>query len=555
MLKELHLKFGPSPDQVPLKLTLEPSVTIFVGPNNSGKSQTLREMYDLLSKGSNYTKTIVEKIILPEMSESEALRYIENHTLTPNSGEAIHDGHVYFESQGNARSLINKSTLLHALTQPSQNSEIYAQYYLNRFVLNISGTGRLNLIDGQQQGNLKNPQNHFSKLLVDDTKRENLRNIIYSAIRRYFSIDISDGGHIGIRFSSERPPNERSVEDETLQYMSQATSAYDVSDGVKAFTGILIQLYAGNPEVIIIDEPEAFLHPSLASTLGKELANGAIKEGKQVFISTHSSQIIMGAIASGAKVNIVRLTYENEISTARLLDAESLTKLMNDPLLRSMGPISALFYEHVIVTEADADRAFYQEVNERLLQAGDSRGIPNVLFLNANNKQTIPKIIEPLRKLGVPAASIVDIDVLKVGGDEWTRHLKASQLPLSDHQPYGARRAATNTALKNTVNDKEEYKRKGGIALLKGEEFNAAKFLIEDLNSYGLFVVKNGEVESWLPGIAPSGKHTWLSEIFETMGSDPTNQMYLKPTQGDVWDFIGEIKEWFMNPRKRGISN
>jgi AAA15 family ATPase/GTPase len=48
----------------------------------------------------------------------------------------------------------------------------------------------------------------------------------------------------------------------------------DASDGVKAFIGILSELIAGDPKVILVDEPEAFLHPSLATTLGNESGGG-----------------------------------------------------------------------------------------------------------------------------------------------------------------------------------------------------------------------------------------------------------------------------------------
>ena len=168
-----------------------------------------------------------------------------------------------------------------------------------------------------------------------------------------------------------------------------------VSDGVKAYTGIMIHIYAGDPRVIIIDEPEAFLHPSLAFSLGKELAKAATSEGKYIFAATHSPQFVMGAIQSGANVNIIRLTYEGGTRDGPVTSSEELTALMQDPLLRSVGVLSGLFYNHVIVGEADADRSFYQEINERLLAAGDDRGIPHTLFLNADNKQTIPRIIRP----------------------------------------------------------------------------------------------------------------------------------------------------------------
>jgi hypothetical protein len=256
-----------------------------------------------------------------------------------------------------------------------------------------------------------------------------------------------------------------------------------VSDGVKAYTGILVQLYAGDPKVITIDEPEAFLHPSLAQRLGKEIAKGTAAEGKHVFIATHSPQFVMGAILSGATV--VRLTYENGVGTARLLSSADLTKLMQDPLLRSVGVLEGLFYNYVIVREADADRAFYQEINERLLAANDPRGIPHALFLNANGKDTIPKIIEPLRKLGIPTAGIADIDIVKKGGQEWTRHLAACNVPPSEHQPSGTRRANTLDAL---TNKNVKFKSHGGVGLLSGSEREAADNLFDDLDRYGLFI-------------------------------------------------------------------
>ena len=84
---------------------------------------------------------------------------------------------------------------------------------------------------------------------------------------------------------------------------------------------------------------------------------------------------------------------------------------MRNPLLRSIGVLSGLFYEAVVVTESDTDRAFYQEINERLLAESDERGVANCLFLNAQNKQTVWDIVQPLRELGIPAVGVVDVDV------------------------------------------------------------------------------------------------------------------------------------------------
>lgn len=44
MLTHLHLKLGSSPERPHLSFPLKPSITIFVGPNNSGKSLLLSEI-------------------------------------------------------------------------------------------------------------------------------------------------------------------------------------------------------------------------------------------------------------------------------------------------------------------------------------------------------------------------------------------------------------------------------------------------------------------------------------------------------------------------------
>lgn len=49
------------------------------------------------------------------------------------------------------------------------------------------------------------------------------------------------------------------------------------------------------------------------------------------------------------------------------------------------------------------------------------------------------------------------------------------------------------------------------------------------------------------------GKNTWLTSIFEKMGDDPNDESYVKPSEGDVWDFIGNIKHWLVNPERKGI--
>ena len=45
----------------------------------------------------------------------------------------------------------------------------------------------------------------------------------------------------------------------------------------------------------------------------------------------------------------------------------------------------------------------------------------------------------------------------------------------------------------------------------------------------------------------------WLISVFEKMGEDPDAPDYLKPTDDDVWAFIRQIKNWLVDPNRKGI--
>ncbi len=61
-------------------------------------------------------------------------------------------------------------------------------------------------------------------------------------------------------------------------------------------------------------------------------------------------------------------------------------------------------------------------------------------------------------------------------------------------------------------------------------------------------------METWLTELnVPRAKHKWLREIFEKMGSDPTADTYVKPADGDVWEFMGRIRTWLVDTKRRGI--
>jgi putative AbiEii toxin of type IV toxin-antitoxin system/OLD-like protein len=313
----------------------------------------------------------------------------------------------------------------------------------------------------------------------------------------------------------------------------------------------MLQIIADDPEVLLIDEPEAFLHPALSFLLGREIARATAASQKRLFASTHSSSFLMGCIQSGAPLTVIRFTYRNDIATARALPSNELFKLVRNPLLRSTGVLAGLFYEYVIVTESDADRAFYQEVNERLLAKSPAEGIPNCLFINAQNKQTVGTIIRPLRELGIPAAAIVDIDVLKDGGTTWSTFVGSMFLPEVEHHAIAQLRG---DLMKRFNASGKDMKRDGGTQVLADTDREAAENLLEKLAKYGAFVVPGGELESWLKPLGASGHGPqWLVNIFEKLGEDPTSNAYVNAGSGDVWQFVAGVKSWFSDANRKGI--
>jgi len=560
MIEKIKLKFGSSVGQQNLEFDVTP-ITVFVGPNNSGKSKILIEIENYSKRAYGQANDVIlDSLTFTPFTPQEIEQEILKIELTPNVGEVVNPGHVLIgkvnpQNNNVERIQVKKADLIIEAQNPNKRKQNYFPSYLRLYTLRLDGTNRLNLLNQQDAGDLQaTPINHLSYLFIENDLRKEVRRIIYDAFKKYYVIDPTNIGKLRVRLSDREPNSEREEkgwESESVEFHKSAIEISRTSDGVKAFSGIITTLLAGDPKIILIDEPEAFLHPALSNKLGREVANSLRNSNKRLFVSTHSSSFLMGCIQSGSPVNIVRLTYKNEVATARILPKDKILNLMRHPLLRSTGVLNGLFFESVIVTEADSDRAFYQEINERLLSTGDSRGISNCLFINAQNKQTVWEIVHPLRELGIPALGIVDIDVLKEGGQVFSKPLKGAYIPDISHQPLHNQRKAILDAFTTTGRN---MKRDGGIGVLANQEKEACNNFFNQLEDYGIFVIRDGELESWLKNLGATGHGpAWLIDIFEKMGENPEQPNYLKPTSGDVWDFIGELKKWIENPNRKGI--
>ena len=544
MLTQIVLRAGSHAGAAPLRF-VPGAVTVFIGPNNSGKSQALRDISRLAKERRAEGGPVVESIAVPTFSTpSELMSLLSGHKHHEDAEK------LYFVKPPPEVGFLNvkREQIDRDYGNPSWTAKILGQVH----VVRLDGSTRLNLLNEVDLGDLQQPpHNHLAALFRDDSARANLREAVFEAFREYVVLDPTNPGHIRVRLSKtppRDPQEEQGLNAASRRFHSLATPIAEYSDGVCAFTGLLAAVLSSQFRVMLIDEPEAFLHPSLAKRLGQRLAFLAKLRSANVLAATHSAHFLMGCIESGVQAQVIRLTYQDGVATARQLRATDLEVMMRDPLLRSSSALSGLFHDGVCVGESDTDRAFYDEISHRL----GTDGARNTLFLNAQNKQTVARLIEPLRKMGVPAAAIVDIDVIKSGGKEWTDLLSAAQVPVAVHAPWSAIRASLVTAFTKSGKD---MKRDGGVAILKATDADAARVLFDDLEHFGIFVVREGEVESWLKSLGATGHGPpWLVRLFEAMGSDPDAAGYQKPGSGDVWDFVRRIARWIANPARRGIG-
>jgi predicted ATPase len=569
MLRSVHLRFGPGEDEPALVFCPGP-MTVFVGPNNSGKSLALREIEDFLETGGSAERRIVDRLVPHLPDAAEAARMVNTRRVDDIDGP-LRDGWVRVSrlkslgEQARKRAtdvleppsdqVVNLTAVLQALEHPETLSasdfKLVCRDFLALFAIRLDGQTRLALTQPRLVGDLNGrPANHLAALFRDDAAREKIRDITAEALGRYFVIDPTGMTHLRVRMS-DRAPNdvqeEQALDARARTFHGRALDIAEMSDGVKAFTGLTAAVLSADYRIMLVDEPEAFLHPPLTRKLGKRLTQLADERGANVLAATHSPEFVMGCIQSGKRVNIVRITWRERVPSARLLSADKLQTMMRDPLLRSTGVLNALFHDGAIVCEADADRVFYQEVNERLL-AARAGGADGSVFLNAQNKQTIRRIIRPLREMGIPAAAVVDLDILK-GREDFRDLVKAAFVPSIFWEPWEEVRARIQQKMRN-----EDFKA-GGVHTLPRDMRPVAEELLRTLCEYGIFLVPRGELESWLPELEVGGHGPeWLTQVFEKMGADPSSAGYFHPTEGGVWRFMQTVAAWIADPRRKGMG-
>lgn len=319
------------------------------------------------------------------------------------------------------------------------------------------------------------------------------------------------------------------------------------SDGVRSFAGVLLTLLTTEFPVVLLDEPEAFLHPPQARLLGRYLSE--LRQGGQVFLATHSLDVLLGIVeARPERVLIVRLTRAAGETTARTLTPDELKRIWADPLLKFSRALDGIFHEGVIVCEGDTDTLFYSAVMNSL--SGSDSTEPDLMLTFAGGKHRIPLVVESLRALGVPVAVIADFDVLNderivrrllasLGTDlddraandravvdaglrghaaSLTRgSIRAALAPLLEGSDTEVVTSTEWRSAREAVDPPTGWKAArtaGRSAVPAGDATAALERLLETCKQAGLFVVPSGAVESFVRSVPNVGPR-WVMDVVE----------------------------------------
>jgi len=382
-------------------------VVVVVGPNNSGKTAALRGIRDKLSNESNWNPVIQAVQIQRTGTADDVINGL--------SGWAVQNAAL---SPGN--------TLHVALGNQAYDSDIRASWQRGTGFHGALARWFCHLLTADERLQICNPPDNIALTRDGPThpihflQRDDKLELRLSAkFRKAFGVDLvvnRNAGrvvplHVGVRPTPSAGEDRVSIS--YIERLEKLEHLQFQGDGMRSFAGVLLATSVGRESILLIDEPEAFLHPPQARLLGTTLVQDRRKE-RQLFIATHSTDVLRGVLdTESPDIRVIRICRSGSMNSIRLLNNDRIKELWSDPLLRYSNILDGLFHESVVVCEADADCRFYSAILDAVV-AGRPDGTrrPDLMFTHCGGKARLPVVIRALREVDVPVKAVADFDVL-----------------------------------------------------------------------------------------------------------------------------------------------
>ncbi len=517
----------------------ENDIVVFVGPNNAGKSQSLKDIYAL-------TKTPTQAIVISKINIVKSNVSISSFLRTLSNGI----------NQGDYISYTVLGSIMNVFDFTDGQFSGWPAYdnFRKLFVANLDTSARLTICNPPsniRRDAAKTHPIHYAAFNSD------YRKWLSDKFKQAFGIEITPNTQFGseIPLCIGNPIHlEGEFEDEQarLEAYAEQLDKYkqvqDQGDGIKSFTGILLYLMLDYYRTYLIDEPESFLHPPQARIMGQIIGN-TLDDQQQAFISTHSEEIIKGLLeVHPERIKIIRITRDGDINHFSILDNAKFSEVWNDPLLKYSNIMSSLFHKSVVLCESDSDCKMYSIIENHLKRMEGKYS--ETLFVHCGGKHRMAKIAGALRALNIDVRLIPDIDVLndeavfkhivEAFGINWDTIQKDYKILVSNlHSPKEHIVRATaqaeierilgqssDTYLSgkevseiqkeiSTISKWKQIKSTGKSGLPAGDATNAYNNIEQELHKHGIFIVPVGELECFIKEVGGHGPE-WANQVLET---------------------------------------
>lgn len=537
-------------------------LTIFVGPNNCGKSQTLKDFASLMN-GRKQSK-IVSKLnsASTEFSSIEPLIDVSDHKTALNHKTIVGIGENFAEIEHNATNQDFESS-------KSDQGKMLEFYDRFRVVL-LNSHNRANMINQTGTSGLENDRasNLLQLTYLDNSKK------ILKRFQAFFKetfnvsvyLDYTALSQISLKISHEEIDSLTGDTQKDRGLLKVLEKIDDQGEGYKSFAATILGLVSAKNRLVLLDEPEVFLHNAQQRQLGRWVGDFVKDNETQLVIATHSSSFLEGLLASGAEVNIQRLNRVKNNTSFSNIEADVVKNFTSNPILSSQRVLDAVFQKAVVVCEADTDRMIYKMVADKIKPQHE------ILFIHSHNKQTTPLVVNTLKKCSVPVYSIVDIDIFH-GDNEYNKIITAHEIDLgSEYTETQSKVKIFINSDRNDANVKDDLKKEleqllkdwsdlDDVTILKskisklnklfsnwhqfkkqGIDFisdkaikNELSNLIKFLKTKNLYIVDVGELEGWIPGDYSKGKN-WINHAVVVINKETP-----KPLEAFIVEIITKI--------------
>lgn len=511
-------------------------IVVFVGPNNAGKSQSLKDIWALA--GDSPMGIVIKELQIKSDSKNQLIAFLQKFSKIENAAFGPYYSGFKFSFY---ESDISKIT--HEHLGKCRNAFM-------SFLCTDERLPACNPPDSIEWTDI--PMHPIQQIARNPQYRKTVTDYFMKAFGVQVAPNPLHGKTIPLYVGKILEKSDLQGKDaqETIEWITrqleQKLVLHEQGDGMRSLAGVLLYLSIDFYRTFLIDEPESFLHPPQAAIMGQIIAE-ILKDDQQAFISTHSQHFIQGLLEKAPeRVKIIRITRTDNQNTISVLNNDRIGDLLQDPLLKHSGGLDGMFYKNVVICESDSDCQFYSIINDHLkLQSGK---FSETLFIHSSGKERLETIARTLKALNIDFRVIPDIDIMNqenvfkkliescggswntfqtdynvlVNGLENVKNLTGNQLlqvvqeRLPDNRDAELSHTKINE-LKELFSFKsrwDDIKEKGIKGAPRGNATVSMNNIVDHLKEVGIFVVPVGELECFINEIGDHGS-SWLNKVLE----------------------------------------